>query len=233
MDWNERLEQLLTLFRENISGADFTRAYSVGQGSRAPVRPVVTGEVEQEVFKAESEEVRYRFRIYLPESSGGEEAQELFAAMCSLAGSHFPGFSAISRGAADRDRTTGLLVVSCTLSFLFREDGSGSVEGGGRRAVLGGKEYTVSGIKTTISRSGKELTAIGETVPFALLDEVTEYTVELEGLDVTGLENITGFTAALGNGPDAVYLGCRWKSLSDVQGKAVFVSRQKQSGEEA
>lgn len=224
MNAPELLDSLLALFGENIPEADFFRAWRGRAESRRFTRPAVTGEVDGETIKPGSEEIRLRFRIFLPEEAGGNKAEEIFAAMCALAGEKYPGFSAISRGAADRDKATGLLAVTCTLSFLSQ---SGGAEAQGSKVLLGGLEYRISGFKTSVSRKSQDLISIGETEPFTVLGEETEYTVELEGLDVSGLERLAGFTAELGEGPAAVYRGCRWKSLSDVARKAVFVSRDK------
>lgn len=220
MQGTELLNELLSLFEEQIPEADFDRAYPGSPGSRRIFRPAVTGEVEGETLKPGSEERRYRFRIFLPENCGADRAEEIFAAMCALAGERYPGFSAISRGAADRDKSTGLLTVACSLSFLTKTEGGSSAAG--RKVALGGKEFLVTGVKTTVSRKGQELVSIGETVPFATQGEETEYTVELEGLDVSGLENLANFTASLENGP--TYEGCRWKSLSDALRKGVFTA---------
>ena len=233
MKSRELLNELLALFGENIPSADFLRAYQGAPGSRLPQRPVVTGEVDSETVKPSSEELKLRFRIYLTEQDGLEKAEELFAAMCKLCGESYPGFSAISRGAAERDKATGLLTVVCSLSFLTQGSGGSGGSGGpdspgtayGVRAILGGKEYTASGVKTSMSSSGKNLISIGETEPFAVLNEETEYTVELEGIETAGLDRLAGFTAEIGEGTNkAVYLNCRWKQLSDVLRKAVFVS---------
>ena len=232
MKSKELLDELLALFRENISEADFFRAYQGSAGSRAPKRPVVTGEVDGETVKPGSEELKLRFRIYLTEQDGLEQAEEIFAAMCKLAGESYPGFSAISRGAAERDKTTGLLTVVCSLSFLTQ--GSGGSGGSGTtygcKVLLGGMEYLASGVKTSVSKSGKSLTSIGETEPFAVLGEETEYTVELEGIETAGLDRLASFTAEIGEGENkAVYRNCRWKQLSDVLRKAVFVSAARES----
>ncbi len=224
MKSSEWLDELLALFGQQIEGAGFSRAYPGKQGSRGLASPAVTGEVDGEVLKPGSEEVKLRFRIFLPEGVGAEKAEELFAAMCALAKDRYPGFSAISRGAAGRDKTTGLLAVDCTLSFLTQAGNSGAE---GKKAVLGGLEYRVASVKTSVSRKSDSLTSIGETEPFAVLGEKTEDTVELTGIEVSGLERLAGFTAELGDGPDAVYRGCRWKSLSDALGKAVFVSESR------
>lgn len=220
MTTSELLDGLLTLFQGEIPGADFLRGWPPAVGSRRRVRPAVTGEVDGETLKPDSQEVRFKFRIYLPDGEGADRAEELFAAMCTLAGQHYPGFSAISRGPAKGDRTTGLAAVECTLSFLTVTGGGGS-EPAGRRITLGGREYTVTGVKTSVSRKGEELCSIGETVPFAVLGEAVEYTVELEGLDVSGLGELASFTAQIGGD---IYHSCRWKTLSDVLRRGVFVS---------
>lgn len=219
------LDELLGLFREGIAETDFVRAWTGSPGSRRLLRPTVTGEVDGETVKPGSQEVRYRFRLFLPEETGADRAEALFARMCSLAGERYPGFSAISRGGLDRDKATGLLTVSCTLSFVSKTGGD-DPQPLGTKVLLGGRELTVSGVKTSVSRKGQELVSIGETEPFAVLGEETEYTVELEGLAVSGLENLAGFTAEIGG---TVYTKCRWKSLSDALNRGVFVSGRKEA----
>ncbi len=228
MNASELLDGLLSLFGENIPETDFFRSWRGRAENRRFIRPAVTGEVAEETVKPGSEEVKLRFRLFLPEGEGAQKAEELFAAMCTLAGKKYPGFSAISRGGMDRDKATGLLAVTCFLSFLTQTGGSGGGEALGKRVKLGGMEYLATGVRTSVSRTGEELVSVGETEPFAVRGEKTEYTVELEGLDVAGLERLAGFTAELGDGPDAVYKGCRWKSLSDVARRAVFVSAVKE-----
>lgn len=220
------LDALLTLFKENIPEAEFRRAYPGAAQGRLPEQPVVTGEVDGETVKPGSEETRYRFRIFLPEEAGADRAEAVFAAMCRLAGQRYPGFSAISRGAAERDRTTGLLTVSCTLSFFTQSGGGGGA--GGQKVLLGGREYLATGVKTSVNRKSQSLISVGETVPFAVIDGGTEYTVELEGIETQGLEALAGFTAELGENPVVRYTGCRWKSLSDALRKAVFISEHRE-----
>ncbi len=229
MTANELLENLLKLFRDNIPDASFSQAYPGGKGSRAPTKPAVTGEVDGETVKPGSQELRFRFRIFLPAGAGADKMEDLFASMCSLAGQAYPGFSAISRGPVSRDSVTGLLTVSCSFSFLSQsESGDGAAQG--TKVVLGGREYRASGIKTTIGKTGEELISIGETVPFAVRGERTDYTVELEGIDTSGLDRLAAFTVELSGSPGTVYKNCRWKSLSDVLRKAVFVSGEREEG---
>ncbi len=222
MKSSEWLDRLLELFQGSVDGAEFRRAYPGAWGSRALRKPLAVGEVEGETVRPGADEVKLRFTIFLPDGTDGKRAEEIFSAMCAQAGKAYPGFSAISRGAAGRDKTTGLLSVPCFLTFLFQTGGGEGARG--KKAVLGGREYWVTGVKTSMSRNADELVSIGETEPFALRERETEYTVELEGLDVSGLERLAGFTAEIGAGPDSVYRNCRWKSLSDVLRKAVFVS---------
>lgn len=225
METSETLNALLELFRGGIPEADFFRAWPGKRGSRMLARPVVTGEVDGETVKPGSHEARYRFRIFLPEGEGGERAETLFASMCRLAGEAYPGFSAISRGSLERDRAAGILSVSCSLSILTLTggDGSGSI---GEKVVLGGREYTASAVKISISRKGEDLISIGETEPFAVLGERTEYTVELEGIETRGLENLADFRAELGEG--TAFAHCKWKTVSHALRKAAFLSGEKE-----
>lgn len=220
---NELLEELLALFREKVPEADFLREWPGKPESRGRARPAVTGGIDQQTVKPGSEEVRYGFRIFLPSGAGAEQAEDLFAAMCAAAGERYPGFFAISRGGAGRDKVTGMLEVDCSLSFLTQTGGGTGAQG--RSVVLGGREYSVTGVKTSVSRKGQKLVSIGETEPFAVLGGGTEYTVELEGLETAGLENLAAFTAEIDG--ETRYYNCRWKSLSDVLRKGVFISGQK------
>lgn len=65
-------------------------------------------------------------------------------------------------------------------------------------------------------------------MPFAVLNSTAEYTVELEGIEVAGLERLAAFTVEIGEASPIIYRGCRWKTLSDVQSKAVFVSADRE-----
>lgn len=225
METLQLLNRLLKMFEENISQADFFSAYSDKPGNRCIKKTVVTGEIDSEAVNAQSEETRFRFKIFLPENQSTEAAEEIFVQMCRLAGENFTGFSAISRGAAERDRVTGLLAVTCSLNFVKAAIGATAPA---RRVDLGGREYTVSGVKTTFSENGKELVAVGETEPFAVLNAETEYTVELEGINVAGLDKLAAFTAKIGEASPVVYHSCRWKTLSDVLDRAVFVSHERE-----
>lgn len=229
MSANELLDELLSLFSEKIPNVVFCRAFYGRQGARQPKLPGVTGELESESVKPASSERRFCFRIFLPSGAGAHRAEEIFEQMCRECGLRYPAFSAISRGPAKRDGVTGLLEVNCALTFLSgsNEDGAGEPF-----VLLGGKEYRVESVGTTIRRSGESLVAIGETEPFAVRGEKTEYTVELSGIETDGLSGLAAFTAVVGKAPnEVVYQGCRWKSISDVLRKASFVSQRRERGE--
>ena len=224
----ELLSALLALFGGHLSGVDFLPAWDAQPGSRHLDRPLVTGEVDSEVVKPASKEVRLRFRIYLPAGQTARTGQEIFAEMCRLAGEHYPGFSAIARGGADRDKTTGHLVIPCTLTFLTDRESGGSAPGEGLKVTLGGREYTADSAKVTMEFSGKELTSVWEADPFAVLDPAVRYVVELNGIAPEGLEKMAGFTAVIGEEPGTIYKNCRWKSMSTALKKAVFTAGVKE-----
>lgn len=224
MKTTELLNELLEMFGEKITAADFAKAYECRAAQRRLTKPLVTGEIDSESVKSGSEELRLCFKIFLPESVSADAAEEIFAEMCTLAAQNYTGFSAISRGGAAVDNTVGLLTVECALSFT-QQSADGLAQG--VRAVLGGREYRVMGCKTSVAQGGSNLVAIGESVPFAVLNESTEYTVELEGIEVLGLERLAAFTAELGEASPVIYRGCRWKTLNDVLNKAVFVSSER------
>lgn len=234
MTANELLDELLSLFSEEIPGVTFRRAFSGVPGARLPERPVVTGEVESEAIKSASSETRLCFRIFLPSGVEAQKAEGIFEQMCTVCGPRYPTFSAISRGPAKRDSVTGLLEVACALTLLSSSGGGGDGSAhGGFDVLLGGKKYRASGVSTTMRSSGDSLVAVGETEPFALRGQKTEYTVELSGIETDGLAKLAAFTAVIGTAPQEVtYRGCRWKTISDVLRKASFISEHREEGEE-
>lgn len=220
------LDELLTLFSSQITGATFCRGWSGGPGSRAPDTPIVAGEVEAEVLKPGSRENKLRFTIFLPSQAGAAAGEALFLAMCDLAREQCPGFSAISRGSADRDKATGLLKVVCGFSLTESSGGGNSGSSTGPAALtveLGGRRFQSVSVKTGFSQKEEDLTAWGEEEAFRVNVGPEEYTVELEGIETAGLSRLTGFEATVG---DTRYLSCRWKSLAPA--KAVFCSRQRE-----
>lgn len=228
MTAQEQLQALLECFRENVPEAEFIGGWAAGIGTRFLRRPVVTGEIDSETVKPGSNEVKFRFCIYLSPDRDAGEGEALFEQMCQAAGERFPGFSAISRGAVARDKLTGAAMIACSVSFVSQAGGGQS--GGGTTAPisvsLGGRTVTATGVKTSFG-GAKDLTEIGEEEPFFTVWE-PEYTVELEGVDVSGLDRLAVFTAVIGAGENAAeYERCRWKSLSDSLGRAVFVSRKR------
>lgn len=222
MNASEILKKLLTVFSESIPQADFFAAYSGKAGSRAPHKPTVTGEVLLETIKPSSQQAKLGFRIYLPPHSPAQTAEELFLQMCRLCSGEYPGFSAISRESAEIDSTTGLLTVLCTLTFTEETLTQGA---GVSTVTIGGKEYAISGVTTTIQYDEEALTAIGEDDPFAVLSENASYTVTLGGIVTQGLSKVAGFTAVIG---DTTYTGCRWRVISDALQKAEFVSEHRE-----
>lgn len=225
MTAHELLAELFGLFRPEFPKTEFREAYPPELCSRMPAGPLVSGTVAEEKTEGENWKARLDLRVFLPRTGAAEDGEPLLGRMTELAREHCPQFTGASRGAAVREKAAGFLEIPCSLFFSR----SGGQSGGIRKAVLGGLEYTVSGAKTSISRKGEEIVSFGEEEPFAVRGERTAYTVELEGIDVDGLERLAGFTAELGEPPE-IYLGCRWKSLSPADRTAVFVSSLKREG---
>lgn len=226
MNAAEQLTQLLALFSEKISQAVFTRTYPGREASRLPQIPIVTGEILSEELQETSTQARLGFRIYLPPHCGADTAEELFMKMCRLCSEHYSAFSAISREATERDSTTGLLTVLCTLTFVETTLAQGT---GLHSVTLGGKEYSVQGVSVAMKYSEEPLVAIGESEPFAVQNEKTTYTVTVTGIQTLGLERVAGFTAVIG---DTTYTGCRWTLISGALQKAVFVSEHRRDNDE-
>lgn len=222
MNTTNLLDDIIEMLNESLDGVRFIRAYSASFGGRRPTAPIVTGEVEAEELKEGREQVRFKFLIFLPESAGAKAAEKIFAEMCFCVSEKYPGFSAVTRGGAQRDTDTGLLKVECAMTFI-ECDGSASAKG--RSITLGGKSYAVKTITTKTTQGGKQLVSVGESAAFATLDADPEYTVELSGIETAGLDKLAAFTAITDSG--MAYYGCKWKTICDTASTAAFVSGER------
>lgn len=208
--------ELQGLLAREIPQAEFREGYGYGPASRLPYKPVAAGQVASESTKEGKWEARVDYWVYLPRGGTIAAGERILSEICQVAGKHFPCFSGIKRGAFSPDKAAGLLAACCSLEFSGED-----AEAPGSTIQIGGVAHTVSGWGVTAS-AGKELTAIGESEPFAFLGGTT-YTVELQGLDITGLERLAAFTVQLG---EETFRRCRWKSLSSAKRQAVFLSNQ-------
>lgn len=234
MTAHEILTELLEGFRQSAPEIDFRETYGPENAGRLLVRPAVTGEVAKEVTEGEGWNAKLAFLLYMPRGAGADEAEDILAAMTAYAVESQPLLASVQRGATGVDKSTGSVTVSLTLSFAKPEDdsqGSESGSTGGSKTrytiYIDGTEYSVTGWKAAYSESGSSLTAIGEDVPFSRKTR-REYSVELQGLDITGLEALDGFTLRLGQ-QEQVYAGCRWKSLS-AAGTGVLTATERWEG---
>lgn len=222
MNSTSLLDDIIAILSEKLDNVRFVRAYSSEWGSRRPGTPVVTGEIESEELKEGREQVKLKFLIFLPESAGARAAEKIFYEMCLCVGDKYPGFSAVTRGSAKRDSDSGLLSVECAMTFIESDNGA-TIRG--RTIMLGGKQYSVRAVTVKMVQNGKELVSVGETVPFAVLGNEPEYTVELTGIETAGLEKLANFTATTDSG--ITYRGCRWKNICASASTAVFVSSER------
>lgn len=212
----EIFQGLQSLLKEEIPQAEFREGYGYGPASRLPLKPTAVGQVGSESTKEGKWEARLDYLLYLPRGCAVSAGEAVLAAMCQAAGENFSTLSGVKRGAFSPDKATGLLAAACSLEFTGESEGAP-----GRTIQIGGVGYKVSGWEITAG-FGEELTAIGENEPFAVLGGPT-YTVELQGLDITGLERLAGFTVQLG---DEIFQRCRWKTLNSAKRRAVFLSNQ-------
>lgn len=201
------------------------RVYSGERTSYGIAAPVLTGEVAEERWEGGAWKAKLSFTLYLPENIGLQNGEEICSAIASMAREEYPLLSSAVRSGTGRDKTTGLMTLGLALNFAAEGGGSQGVH----TVILGGVEYQAAGWKTTMAMKGDNLVSIGEEEPFAVINGSTEYTVELTGIQVEGLERLTGFTVSLGDGE--VYENCRWKSLFPGDKKAVFVSAYRQKAE--
>lgn len=222
----EILTELFEALRQSMPEVDFRTALSGEQKSRLIERITVTGQVEGEENSGGAWSAVLGLKVYLPRGSEPSEAEPVLEKIAEAAGSYSQ-LSGIKRGSPETDKVARLLTIPCALSFSSASGGGGGGGGSGGASTvkLGGVEYPCSGWKTSITAQGEELISIGEVTPFAVRNSRVKYTVELYGIDCSGLERLASFSAELGDG--TVYLGCRFKSISESEKKAAFVSYEK------
>lgn len=211
---HELLDQLLEGFRQAAPEADFREAYCGEPAGRILSRPVATGAVSRETEEGDGWEAALKFHLYLSRGEGPGAAERILDKMAVWTRENQPLLIGIERGAASVDKTSGSVAVGWTATFA--KPGTSGGQSGKRTypIYLNGRKYTVTGWKASCSEPLNGLTAIGEDEPFAR-EEGKEYTVELQGLDVGGLEELEDFTLRLGE-QRGTYSGCRWRSLSTV-----------------
>lgn len=214
MTGTELLEQLLELLESQVAGVEFRRAWAPGWGSRLLEKPVVSGQVASHRRSGATTETEMRLSVFGPEASQREETASAVEEAVRV---NCPGCGELSREEEQEDSVTKLPFLPLKLVFSSGSD----VGVQGLTVILGGKSYTAAGATVSVSLSGEELVSVGEEVPFGMRNSQTQYQVELEGIDTTGLEGLAVFTAQVGS---KVYTGCRWKKLDLQGGKATFLA---------
>ena len=220
----EILTGLFEALRQSMPEVEFRTALSGEQKSRLVERITVTGQVESEESAGGTWSAVLGLTIYLPRGKAPHEAEAVFEKIANAAGIYTQ-LSAIERGMQTVDKSTRLLTVPCKLKFTTASGGGGGGSGGALTIKLGGVEYSCSGWNTSVEIRGEELVAVGEASPFAVRRRCVKYTVELCGIDCVGLERLASFSAELSDG--TVYLNCRFKSISEDERTAAFISYEK------
>lgn len=207
MTARELLSGLLAAFRQGIPEARFVEAYSPDPASRRRDKPVVAGQVEEEVLGG-GWEAKLGFALYLPGSAGPGDGLAIAGKMTAIAQEQAL-FRQAVLGPAQPEKALGGLRMSCTLRFAQGEGGSGGGES--YPVTVNGTACRASGWKEALGGKETMLTATGEREPFYRLRQ-PEYTVELRGIgqELARLEN---FTLRLGESP-WTYTGCQWKSFT-------------------
>lgn len=208
MTARELLERLLETFRAGIPEAEFAGAYGPHPAPRRRDRPLVTGQVEQEVLGG-GWSAKLRFTLYLPGSFGPGEGLNIAGKMAEAVQGEEQ-FTEAVLGPALPEKALGGLCMDCVLCFA-QDTGGGSGGKGSWPVTLNGAGFRVSGWKETLGGRETLLTATGEDEPFYRLCQ-PEYTVELQGLG-RELAELEGFTLRLGESP-WLYTGCVWKSFT-------------------
>ncbi len=222
----EILLELLDEFRGAMPGVAFSEAVSMN-GSFMPGGPVcVAGAVTKESEQGDEWSAKLSFTAYVPRGMGS--AGELLDRMAELAKGSQPLLEGVERGAAAK--AGGAIAEGCVLSFYKAGSSGGS---GGKKVrypiSVNGRECSVTGWKVSGKDSGRALTAVGESEPFYYKGS-SEFTVELQGLDLEGAGELEGFTLRLGD-RRALYTGCRWKSFS-AEGSGTVTAGERVDAEE-
>lgn len=91
--------------------------------------------------------------------------------------------------------------------------------------------HTVSKLKVTSAQKEKAIFSFGESIPFAVMSDKPKYTVDIEGIDSTGLDEKSGFTVSLPNENKTeervVFRGCVWTKIQPEERKMTFISYDK------
>lgn len=216
------MEELFALLQGSMKDVEFRKAWGPGWGSRLLEHPVVSGKVVSERWSGNSRETVMQLSVFAPDAS---QREEVGAALEELVWANCPGCREILRDGEQEDSLTRLPYFTVQLTFSGGEETSVQ----GIPLLLDGKPYSAAAVSVSVSVSGEELTAVGEEVPFAVRDARTEYQVALEGIETTGLERLSVFTAQVGN---TEYTGCRWKKLDLQTGNATFLAARCEEKEE-
>ena len=218
---NDLLEELTEKLQEELPQGAVLPAWGNRPGKRWVEKLTVTGQGKEERLEGSRWKGTLECVLFLPRAGEPQDGEAALEALEAAARELSAGFSGLRRGAVALDRDTGLRTIACCLDFL------GGVSQG--EITLGGKQCQAAGWTVAMTQEGEELRAVGEDVPFAVAGQRTRYQVTLEGVDVTGWENLASFTAVLGS---ETYTGCRWKELSPGENRGVFVSYRRETAED-
>lgn len=219
------VDGIIELLKGRIKDVSFARAYTSDLASRLLDGGIVTTVgVGSEKVDQDSSEKKLELCIYLPHEENIVRAEEIFTEICDVLLDKYSQIKSVSRGEVKADKITQSLMIPCTIVL------SAGAGGDELSVTIDEESHAITGVRTSISTTSKTLTSVGEDFPFAVMNERTLYSVELEGIDAASLEEKKGFSAQIGS---SIYHNCAWKSISQSEREACFVSYEKSSAEES
>ncbi len=217
------INEVLALLREKMPSVRFDEAYSATPRSHLIDEIIVTVEVASESHSTDIDEIKLAFNIYLAGQNLGE-AEKIFAGICAALREDYSSIKSVARGSVKADSKTGALIQPCYVTFE-------SVLNGEITVRINGAEYDVGNIKTSFASNTRSLTSFGEDAAFASIEESRTYTVTLIGIDTALLAKLNGFTVEISgenaSGSGIIYTNCAWKSISEADKTAVFISGER------
>lgn len=221
MRGHEIWQGLQALLKQGLPGVDLRDSYAPQGATRLPARPVLSGCVSWDREEAGGWAARLALTLYLPPKETPAQGEDLLARAAGIAQEGFQTLTAAEQRAFAPDKATGLLAGVLLLDF------AGAHQAGPVQVVIAGQERAIGGWSLKVAIEGRALTAMGEGAPF-WVSETPVYTVQLEGLDVAGLQGLSGFSLEVAG---RRFSRCRWKTLDSAKRQATALSYEMEGGD--
>lgn len=213
------IEEVLTLFQQNLTGVHFQKAHDYAEYSSVKQIGITMEEAGADA-QLSGEEHLLVCHIFLPAEKGLVCAEKLVRDMCALLQDNGMEIARLTKSAVQTDEELGLMVIPCAVTVRRLSC---------VKITLNGRAFRARAVRESVSYTSQEITAAGETEPFAVRQR-PRYTVTLNGFDAEALGNLRQFTVRIGGDSPAVYLRCEWTRYAPEKQEFVFVSPERRDG---